>query len=161
MRRMSLPSTPSAPDLTRGVPRSPFDELDGFAWLPRMLDKARAFFAGTHGEYTAYPCPGDKTFLKHFGLDPTALGAVIKGGASDEEVARWVATHAKDPSDGAKAAFRRSLREAPPNPFFRLVIWVFRRKLASAIRAKSPHVDHARLRSFSHLVAAEEGHPLP
>jgi hypothetical protein len=28
--------------------------LDGYPWLPRMIDKARA---GTLGDYYRYPCP--------------------------------------------------------------------------------------------------------
>lgn len=71
-----------APDLTKQVPRSPFDELEGFAWLPRMIDKARATFAGTNGDYTPFPCPGDKQFLRYFGIDAGELGRLIVPGAS-------------------------------------------------------------------------------
>ncbi len=148
-------------DLTKAVPRSPFDDLEGFLWLPRMIDKARAFYAGKHGEYTPYPCPGDKHFLKHFGLDAEALGALIRAGAPDDEIAAWVAAQAKDSSDAAKAAFRRSQREPYANPLLRLAVVLLRWKNAASIKAGTPGVDLGSLDTFAKLVAAEEGHPLP
>lgn len=148
-------------DLTHEVPRSPFDELDGFLWLARMIDKARALHAGTLGDYSAYPCPGDKVFLQHFGLDAAALGEVIRGGASDEAITAWVASHASDASPAAKSAFRRKQIEPYANPLMRLAVMLMRWKNASAIRAKSPQVALGSLNTFAKLVAAEEGHPLP
>lgn len=148
-------------DLTKDVPRSPFADLDGFLWLPRMIDKARAFYAGKHGEYTPYPCPGDQNFLKHFGLDAQALGTVIRNGATDAEIAAWVATSAKDPSPAAKAAFRRSQLEPYANPLMRLAVVLLRWKNGAAIRAGTPGVDVGSLNTFAKMVAAEEGHPLP
>ncbi len=44
------------------VPRSPKEVLAGFAHIPRMLDKARAYKKGGLGEYI-YPCPIDKEVL--------------------------------------------------------------------------------------------------
>ena len=38
-------------DLTRDVPRSPYDSLGGIVFLPRAIDKARADAAGALGEY--------------------------------------------------------------------------------------------------------------
>src|ERR1700722_18429694 len=40
-----------AKDLTAEAPRGLDAELEGYAWLPRMLDKARATLAGTAGSY--------------------------------------------------------------------------------------------------------------
>lgn len=45
-------------DLRTDIPRNPFDQIDGYAWLPRLIDKTRAYFAGTKGSYTRYPSPG-------------------------------------------------------------------------------------------------------
>jgi hypothetical protein len=151
----------TALDLRTAVPRSPFDELEGFAWLPRMIDKARAYFAGTHGAYTPYPCPGDKAFLGHFGLDAAALGEVIEGGADDAAIAAWVVAHAKDATSEKKAAYRRGLTHPSSNPFMWLVVRVFRAMNGAAIRKASPGVALGRLDTLAKIVTAEEGHPIP
>src|SRR5205823_5660647 len=52
--RRSMP-----PDLTTHTPHGLDAELEGYAWLPRMLDKARATLAGTAGEYQ-FGCPVDQ-----------------------------------------------------------------------------------------------------
>ncbi len=46
----------AAKDLTVKVPRGLYAELEGYAWLPRMLDKGRATLAGTAGGYP-FGCP--------------------------------------------------------------------------------------------------------
>jgi Domain of unknown function (DUF5069) len=48
----------AANDLTAQAPRGLDAELEGYAWLPRMLDKARATLAGTAGSYL-FGCPVD------------------------------------------------------------------------------------------------------
>lgn len=145
-------------DLTKDVPRSPFDQLDGYAWLPRMIDKARAEFAGTNGEYSAYPCPGDQSFLKHFGLDPRPLGELIKGGADDAAIAAHVRQHATSTD---QAGFARGLQGPLTNPIYKLALFFMRRGLRNRIGASRPDIPWDRIRSFAMLVAAEERHPLP
>jgi hypothetical protein len=146
-------------DLTHDVPRSPFDELNGFPWLPRMLDKARAHFAGTRGEYAAYPCPGDKNFLGFFGLDAHALGALVRDGESDEAIAAWVAQHTTRPGDGP--AFRQRLLTPSPNPLINVAVWLFKWKIARELKAKGRPADMAGIDTFAKLIALEEGHPIP
>jgi hypothetical protein len=147
----------SAPDLTLTVPRSPFDELAGYAWLPRLIDKARAHYAGTRGEYSAYPCPGDRGFLGFFKLDANALGEKIKSGADDAAIARYVHSIAQ----GDQAAFRASLRNPSRNPILILALYVMRRNLRQRLAASRPDIDWSRVNSISKLLAVEEGHPLP
>jgi hypothetical protein len=146
-------------DLTRDVPRSPFAELDGYAWLPRMIDKVRALYAGTLGDYSPYPCPGDRKFLGHFGLEHAPLGELIKGGASDEEVAAYVRQHAKG-GEEAKAAFIKNQR-SPNTGFLALALWVMRLLAAGKLRAKYPGIEIGSIDSIAKLLALEEGHPLP
>jgi hypothetical protein len=146
-------------DLTHDVPRSPFDELNGFPWLPRMLDKARAHFAGTRGEYAAYPCPGDKNFLGFFGLDAGALGALVRDGESDEAIAAWVALHTTRPGDGP--AFRQRLLTPSPNPLINVAVWLFKWKVARELKAKGRPADMTGIDTFAKLIALEEGHPIP
>ena len=59
-------------DLTRQFPRSPREILGGYVHLARMLDKARAKAAGTHGEYI-YPCPLDQALLEFTKVGPDAF----------------------------------------------------------------------------------------
>lgn len=56
-------------DLTTHEPRGLDAELDGYAWLPRMLDKARATLAGTPGGYL-FGCPVDHTCMARLGITP-------------------------------------------------------------------------------------------
>ena len=58
-----------AKDLTTEAPRGFEAELDGYAWLPRMLDKARANLAGTAGSYL-FGCPVDHTCMARLGIAP-------------------------------------------------------------------------------------------
>jgi mannose-6-phosphate isomerase-like protein (cupin superfamily) len=62
----------AAPDLASREPR-PFGlELDGYAHLPRMLDKARAALAGTAGTYR-FGCPVDHTCMARLGIAPEVV----------------------------------------------------------------------------------------
>lgn len=56
-------------DLTMEEPRGLDAELEGYAWLPRMLDKARATLAGTAGSYP-FGCPVDHTCMARLGIAP-------------------------------------------------------------------------------------------
>jgi hypothetical protein len=50
--------------------------LDGYAWLPRMIDKARHHQAGTLGDYV-HPCPVDQRCLGLLGIDVEQLWVVV------------------------------------------------------------------------------------
>lgn len=148
-------------DLTRDVPRSPFDEIDGFPWLPRLIDKVRAWQAGTLGDYSAYPCPGDRGFLKAFGLEAAPLGDLIKGGATDEAVGAWVSAHAQNGGEASKAAFRQEQNVAHANPFFKLIARIMAWKNRQDFARKTPPIDWRRIKTIAQVIAAQEGHPIP
>src|SRR5436190_22061745 len=84
----------SAPDLTRYPPRSPRVRLGGYVHLPRLLDKARAFAAGTNGEYN-FNCGMDAHFFTFTGIGHEALLAEVKRGRSDTEMIEWVRANTK------------------------------------------------------------------
>ena len=89
----------SAPDLTKRPPRSPRQQLGGYALLPRMLDKGRAEIAGQSGEYH-YNCPLDQRFVQFVGIDPAALREQLAAGKGDGEVLAWInetAQHKRTP----------------------------------------------------------------
>lgn len=60
-------------------------ELDGYAWLPRMIDKARAAQAGTLGDMV-HPCPVDKRCLAGLELSFEEFTGVIRATSTDAEV---------------------------------------------------------------------------
>src|SRR4051794_29562719 len=86
--RMERPTVPegvrAARDLRDGEPRAFGLELEGYAHLPRMLDKARATLAGTAGTYQ-FGCPVDHTCMARLDVTP-------------ELVLELAARHADDPS---------------------------------------------------------------
>ena len=83
-----------ARDLRKEPPRDAEEKLGGFAGGARCLDKCRATLVGWEGEY-AYGCPLDQQFLSAAGVGANEFKGVVATGASDEEVAGWIADHAK------------------------------------------------------------------
>lgn len=155
-----MTDTTTALDLATDVPRSPFAEIDGYAWLPRMIDKARATFAGTVGDYTPYPCPLDRVFLRYFKLDADALGEVIRSGASEAAIAEWVTAHSPR-DEAAKAAFARGQSEPERTLIMRLAIMVYRRKRRALLAERFPNRRLSEIHSFARMLALDEGHPVP
>jgi hypothetical protein len=60
-------------------------ELEGYAWIPRMIDKARAARAGSIGDYL-YPCPIDRTCLRRLGLGAETFADIASTLVDDEGV---------------------------------------------------------------------------
>jgi mannose-6-phosphate isomerase-like protein (cupin superfamily) len=72
--------------MTASSPFRPMDAtLDGYAWLPRMIDKARAARAGTLGD-AVHPCPVDRRTLKLLGVPFAEFTDIIGRTESDDEV---------------------------------------------------------------------------
>jgi quercetin dioxygenase-like cupin family protein len=59
--------------------------LDGYAWLPRMIDKSRAARAGTLGD-GVHPCPVDRRCLALLEIDFETFSDVVARAADDAEV---------------------------------------------------------------------------
>ena len=59
--------------------------LDGYAWLPRMIDKSRARHRGTLGSI-AHPCPVDKRCLARLGVGFSTFTEIVAESATDGEV---------------------------------------------------------------------------
>ena len=61
------------------------ETLAGYAWLPRMIDKARAANAGTLGGYV-HPCPVDQRCLGLLGVEPRAFRALASSARTGADV---------------------------------------------------------------------------
>lgn len=59
--------------------------LGGWAWLPRMIDKARATYHGDPGTYV-HPCSRDRVLLAHMGISVDEFREIIEQTSTDEEV---------------------------------------------------------------------------
>jgi quercetin dioxygenase-like cupin family protein len=87
-----MTSVEGAKDLT-SVDARPLDaELDGYAWIPRMLDKARATLAGTNGSYM-FGCPVDHTCMARLGVDPELVLEFAGRYAEDRDVLEALQRH--------------------------------------------------------------------
>ncbi len=145
-----------AKDLSKEFPRSPLDELDGLPWLPRLIDKVRALQAGKHGDYTPYPCGGDRHFLGVVGVGAEQLKALIDSGADDDEIARWVKAHAAP----GLSEIIRVYREKALSP----LTGEMRDSLDEVLRelkTARPDLDTSKVDNFARLLCLEEGHPCP
>lgn len=94
--RFERPTVPegvrAARDLTVEEPRAFGLELEGYAHLPRMLDKARATLAGTAGTYQ-FGCPVDHTCMARLGVTPELVLELAARHTDDGCVLRALRDH--------------------------------------------------------------------
>jgi len=100
-------------DLSKKFPRSPKDKLGGIAWLPRMIDKARATADGTAGAYI-YNCAMDSRLLKFLGVAPEAMQEAIKNAKDDNAVMEWIKAHTPPRSSAAIEEFNSMMFSLSP-----------------------------------------------
>ena len=79
-----MTSVGGAKDLARVEPRGLDAELEGYAWIPRMLDKARATLAETNGSYL-FGCPVDHTCMARLGVSPELVLELARRHPDDSE----------------------------------------------------------------------------
>jgi mannose-6-phosphate isomerase-like protein (cupin superfamily) len=82
----------AARDLTVEEPRPFGAELEGYAHLPRMLDKARATLAGTAGRFQ-FGCPVDHTCMARLGVAPALVLDLAARHADDRRVLQALRDH--------------------------------------------------------------------
>jgi hypothetical protein len=82
----------NGPLLTRDDVPSFGEALDGIAYLPRIIAKARAKLRGGLDPDLMYGCGGDRNFLrKHGNLHPADFLRVVRAaGDDDARIAAWV-----------------------------------------------------------------------
>src|SRR5579864_4568881 len=76
-------------------PRRGRQALDGFLWLARVIDKARAAAAGTIHDYI-YPCPMDRGMFERWGITAADFDRAIGEHSSDEAILAWLRERADD-----------------------------------------------------------------
>lgn len=93
-----------ARDLRKGPPRSPKETLGGYALAARAVDKCRAVLVGWEGDYTSN-CPPNQRWLSFAAIDYREFRAFVATGAADQQIAAWIANHAKPRSQEEIAAW--------------------------------------------------------
>jgi hypothetical protein len=120
----------TAPDLTRRPPRSPQTLLGGYALAARALDKCRASLAGRAGPYH-FNCCVDRDFLKFSGIKAQEFEQFVASGATDSEVAIWIATKSRVKNPGRVAAWSVLVRLNPLLYALNFDDWIYSRKVQS------------------------------
>lgn len=143
--------------MTKPIPklRGAFEQLDGWIWLPRYLDKIRLHAAGRlPKEYQE--CFGIRTdglWLAEVGLSHEGFSATVCDLRDDGAVIGWLRRHvAKSPEE--KARFNHWLASrpheaGPSDP--ELIAWFQKRKADYGLSHRSD------IHTFLNLVEADEG----
>jgi hypothetical protein len=120
--------TALAPDLAKTSPRSPRAPLGDYKIIAaRALDKCRAELAGTCGSYH-FNCPLDQAFFRFSGIDAEQFKSFVATGASDQEVADWIAKESKVLDKTKIATWALLFQLNPISLILDLDDWVHRRK---------------------------------
>jgi hypothetical protein len=95
----------------KDFPRAGREEADGFMWLYRVFDKARAKADGAIYDYI-YPCPMDKGVFERWGVKPKEFDEAIRTRRSDAEILAWLKERVSaERRDAANAWLRKEKRE--------------------------------------------------
>ncbi len=85
-----------ATDFRHGeFPRRGREALDGFLWLARVFDKARASRSGAIFDYI-YPCPMDRGVFDRWGITARMFDAALETCQSDDEILAWLKARVPD-----------------------------------------------------------------
>jgi hypothetical protein len=74
---------------TGDFPRRGREGLDGYLWLSRVFDKARAARDGTIYDYI-YPCPMDRGVFDRWGITARMFDAALDTCQTDDEILTWI-----------------------------------------------------------------------
>ena len=100
-------------DLSKQPPRSPKQRLGNYVILARTLDKCRALLWGNIGEYH-FDCPLDNMLFGPMGINANEFKAEVERGASDEEMVKWMDSHATMKSPDEVKAWSDQMMAANP-----------------------------------------------
>ena len=100
-------------DLTKEFPRSPREQMDGIAILPRAIDIARAQLAGTIGDYMYAESGIIRLLLNTLGVTDDEFLDAVRTQHSDEAVLEWVRDFVRPEKDKIEAMNRKLATLAP------------------------------------------------
>ena len=100
------------------VPRRWSDSVDGIAWLPRLIDKARMAQAGTLGAYLFGHSPFDAALLKRLRTSTEEFAEIVSAAATDDAVLGALRARGFD-----EAAVRRWSARLPRSARFYTTLW--------------------------------------
>ena len=143
-------------DLTRDVPRSPYEKLGGIVFLPRSIDKGRAELAGTLGEYVARTGRSARLF-DFLGVTADDFIEALRDRPTDEQVWAWVTDHMTPRTPEEIAKFNQQMWTAEPEDGTDRWTWAgFRKYLAKCGQAHRTDIT----RHFDRL-DLDEGREVP
>lgn len=73
----------------RDFPRRGREAIDGYLWLARVFDKARAARDGMIFDYI-YPCPMDRAVFDRWGITSRLFDAALDSCGRDADIAAWL-----------------------------------------------------------------------
>jgi hypothetical protein len=79
----------------RDFPRRARHEIDGFLWLARVFDKARAAQDDTIHDYI-YPCPMDRGVFDRWGITSRMFDAALDSCDTDSGILAWIRARVTD-----------------------------------------------------------------
>ena len=99
-------------DLSRDVPRSPYEKLGGIVFVPRGIDKGRADLAGTLGEYECLTARSARLF-EFLGISSGASGCRPRRSCT---APTSINGRSRTGSSGATTWYRRGSGLGPATP---------------------------------------------
>ena len=105
-------TTATAPNLALEPPRSPLEELDGITVVPRAIDKARAYIAGTLGEYIYCECGLNARLFEMLGTTEDDFLEAVRTAPDDAAVASWLQERVR-PDPTRIAEFNEAIKNDP------------------------------------------------
>jgi hypothetical protein len=95
-------------------PRSGREQLGGIYFLPRTIDKMRAYVNGTVGEYNSHRGLSNRIF-ELFGITAEQFEQTVRQNPTDEGVLRWLQEHGtKQPSQQDIEAYNQGVLAHKP-----------------------------------------------
>jgi len=139
-------------DLAQAPPRSPFDMLDGYVFLPRLIDKARAHLTEKLGAYT-YGKPGslDAFFFTQHGITPEEFAKAVRAAGSDQEVVTWFSMRTRIKTPNAIKEYNRKFASLAPTSAESV------KSFMCHVKAIVPPDKADRIKTWFQLLDADEG----
>ena len=135
-------------DLTKNLPRSPYEKVDDYMMLGRTIDKAHATLQGLLGEYM-YDCPLDKRLFGFLGISAHQLLELVENSENDEDVVDLLKTIQVERNTEEIKQFNDQILESGPNDDESQVYFE---------RLRQKHApDRPDISSWFDIIEAEEG----